>query len=596
MSTKIGVLLLILSITFGLLIFEFFPIDLIAMVCMLALGWSGILETGEMLTGFSSNAVIVMMAVMIMGRGIERTGIMDRFSTLIVDKIKDNKTKIVLWMSLAVGVLSGFIQNIGAIALFLPSILNISRRSKIPASQLIMPIGFAAILGGTLTMVGSGPLVVVNDLLRNAGLEPYGMFSVTPIGVLLLLAGVAYFVLFGKKVLPRKDTKRVVGYYHELLIERLNLPNNIWHFVIENESPLVGKTAEESGLWQEPSVNILALIRGGELEYSPWRKTVFEAGQEIAVLGNQEDVSVLAVKNHLSEKTQNSKFDDLRNTDRSGFAEVIIPSKSELAGKTIRDYAIRKRFGIEPILLFSQGEEIRGDISDHIVKSGDTIIIYGLWEKIRDLRDSLDFVLASSLASMQQDKKIALTALTCYCLAIGLALIGFPVALAFLSGAIAMVITRSIRIKEMYQSIEWRVIFLVAGLIPLGIAMQKTGAAAYFAEIVISFMAGRHLLFIVSVVGILATVFSLFMTNVGAIVVLTPIIIEMAKLGNFDPRPMVLLAAVCAANSFIIPTHQVNAFIISPGGYRNTDFLKAGSGMTLVFLGITVLYFYFFMF
>ncbi len=596
MNPEIGILLLILGTTVGLLVFEFLPLDLVAMLCMLALGWSGILEPAEMLQGFSSNAVIVMMAVMVMGRGIERTGIMDRFSTLIVNQVNNNKTKIILWMSLAVGILSGFIQNIGAIALFLPAILTIARRSKIPSSELIMPIGFAAILGGTLTMVGSGPLVVVNDLLRNVDLEPYGMFSVTPVGLLLLISGAVYFVLFGEKVLPRKDAKRVASSGHELLIERLNLPNQIWQFVIEKDSPLVGKTAEESGFWQEPAVNILALIRGGELETSPWRKTVFQAGQEIAVLGNEVDVKVLAAKNKLGEIALSRSFDDLHDADKSGFAEVIIPSRSELAGKTIREYAIRKRFGVEPILLFSQGAEIRGDISDHTVKPGDTIIVYGMWNKIRDLKDNLDFVLASSLETEKQDTAKTVRALACYGAAIGLALIGFPVALAFFSGAVAMVITRAINIKEMYQSIEWKVIFLVAGLIPLGIAMQKTGAAAYLAETVMSLMVGKHLLLSVITVAILATVFSLIMSNVGAIVVLTPIIIEMAKIGNFDPRPMVLMAAVCAANSFIIPTHQVNAFIISPGGYRNADFLKAGSGMTLIFLAITVLTFYLFMF
>ena len=592
MNAEVIKLLMILIITIFLLIFEFLRIDLVAMVCMLALGWSGILKPDEMLLGFSSNAVIVMIAVMVMGRGIDKAGIMDRFSTLILDKVGNQRGKIVAWMSLAVGVLSGFVQNIGAIVLFLPGILNISRRSRNPKSQLIMPIGFAAILGGTLTMVGSGPLVLINDLLINAGLNPFGMFSVTPIGILLLVSGVGYFLLFGEKVLPKKDVKKMMASNQEELIEKLHLPNHMWQFTIDDHSPLVGKTAEESGIWKKPMVNILAIVRDGELEYSPWRETILEAGQEIALLGAEDEVREFAQNNQLVEPMQTSRFGHLIDPDQAGFAEVIVPNRSELTGKTLREYSIRKRFGVEPILLFSKGEEIKGDISDQIIRPGDTIIVYGLWERIDELKASIDFVVASSAEPGKNGRTRSICAMICFAIAIGLAVSGFPVSLAFLSGAIAMVLTGTLTIQEMYQAVEWKVVFLLAGLIPLGFAMQKTGTAEFLAENLIAMVLGKHPLLIVITIGLLATLFSLFMTNVGATVVLVPIVIEMARIGSFDPRPMVLMAAVCAANSFLIPTHQVNALIMSPGGYRNADFFRAGSGMTLIFLIIAILYFY----
>jgi di/tricarboxylate transporter len=181
MDTAILIVLVILIATVVMLVIEFFRIDVVAILCMMALGWSGVVEPGEALSGFSSNAVIAMMAVMIIGRGIAKTGIMDRFSGVVVKKAGTKRRQIIGLMSLSVGPISGLIQNIGAAALFLPSILDISRRGKIPPSALIMPIGFAAILGGTLSMVGSGPLILINDLLRSATLEPYGLFSVTPV-------------------------------------------------------------------------------------------------------------------------------------------------------------------------------------------------------------------------------------------------------------------------------------------------------------------------------------------------------------------------------------------------------------------------------
>jgi di/tricarboxylate transporter len=198
MDSGIIIVLIILSVTAILLVIDVVRIDIVAIGCMLALGWSGILDSQEMFSGFSSNAVIAMLSVMILGRGIARTGIMDEFSKFIISKAGTRKRNLVGLLSLSAGFLSGLIQNIGSAALFLPGIMQVSRSTKIPASSLIMPIGFAAILGGTLTMVGSGPLILVNDLLKTEGHEAYNLFSVTPVGIVLLLSGIGYFLLFGK--------------------------------------------------------------------------------------------------------------------------------------------------------------------------------------------------------------------------------------------------------------------------------------------------------------------------------------------------------------------------------------------------------------
>ena len=595
MNVEIITVLIILSLTILMLIFEIIRIDIVAIVCMLVLGWTGILTPNEMLSGFSSNAVFVMMAVMIMGRGIKKTGVMDHFSRLVLEKVGNQKSKIIGVLSLTIGVLSGLIQNIGAIALFLPGILNISRRSKISPSELIMPIGFAAILGGTLTMVGSGPLILINDLLNNANLESYKIFSVTPVGILLLLVGIGYFFLFGKYVLPQKDNELQTETEQEKLIKTLHLPHNIWHYSIRPESLIIGKTTEASGIWQKPGVNILGLSKGKEINYAPWRETVFEAGQELALLGDQESIEEYAELNKLALQHASTHFAKLLDPERSGFAEVIVPHHSELVGKTIREFSFRKRYAVEPVLLFSKGEEIKGDISDHEIFTGDTIIVHGLWDRISEIKASNHFVVVTPFEREKRVEAKTGIAITCFLLAIGLSLYGFPITLAFFSGAIAMVLLGVLSIQEMYESIEWKVVFLLVGLIPLGVAMQKTGTAVFLAENLMSLVLGKHTILIIFMIGILATVFSLFMSNVGAIVVLAPLVIEMAQIGQLDPRPLALMAAVCAANSFIFPTHQVNALIMSPGGYRNTDFFKAGIGLTLLFLIVVVLYFYFFM-
>ncbi|MBE0556836.1 MAG: SLC13 family permease, partial [Proteobacteria bacterium] len=353
MDPAIITVLVILIATVVMLVFEVVRIDVVAIVCMLALGWAGVLTPQEALAGFSSNAVIAMMAVMVLGQGIAKTGIMDRFSQAVLKKAGTSRPRVIGLMSLSVGMLSGLIQNIGAAALFLPGILNISRRGKIPASALIMPIGFSAILGGTLSMVGSGPLILINDLLRNAARAPYGLFSVTPVGILLLLSGIGFFALFGKSVLPHSEPRDSVVSEQDKLIEALNLPHHIRHYAIPESSALVGKTTEQSGAWDTFNINILGISRDRDVEYAPWRETIFEAGQELALLGDEEDVTKFAAAYDLTQQEQACRFAGLNDPDRAGFAEVIIPPRSEIVGQTIRRFSIRKRYAVEPVMLFS---------------------------------------------------------------------------------------------------------------------------------------------------------------------------------------------------------------------------------------------------
>lgn len=594
MDQTIATTLIILFATIVLLVFEVVRIDLAALLCLLALGWSGVITPQEAFSGFSSNAVIAIIAVMILGHGIAKTGLMDRYSAIVLNKVGANRSKIILIVSLISGIISAFIQNVGAAALFLPGIKNIARQSNIPASTLVMPIGFATILGGSISMVGSSSLIVVNDLLRSASMDPYHLFSVAPVGLALLASGIAYFFIFGTGILPDRSNQTLLVSDQEKLIEILNLPNQIWLFSIPPESSIIGKTTEQSGVWDRYNLHILGLIQGQELQYAPWRESSFQAGQELAVLGSEASMMKFATHYNLTRQADDYRFAALNDPGQAGFAEVIIPHRSELVGQTFRQYGFRKHYAVEPVMLFSRGEEIRDDFSDHQIIPGDTFIVHGLWEHISALKTGTNFVVTTAFVGESKDRSKTIAAVLSFLGAIILAMMGASIALSFLTGAASLLLLRVITIQEAYRAIEWKVVFLLAGLIPLGVAMQKTGSAAYIADLFMRFFEGSHPFLLLIAVSALASLLSLFISNVGSVVVLTPLVVNIALISGLDPRPLVLLAAVSALNSFILPTHQVNALMMTAGGYRNSDYLKAGSGMSLIFIAVTVTIFYYF--
>jgi di/tricarboxylate transporter len=271
-----------------------------------------------------------------------------------------------------------------------------------------------------------------------------------------------------------------------------------------------------------------------------------------------------------------------------GFAELIVPPKSSFTGKTIRDLAVRKTYGVEPIMIISGTNQERGDISDIPLQAGSTIVVYGHWQRIQDLVHRRRLVPLSPIETAAVARPRPVKALLCFAGAIGLVLAGAPISMSLLSGAIAMVLLRVLSIDEAYRAVDWRTVFLLAGLIPLGIAMDTTGGAKFIADQAATLLEGAHPIWIFLAVGVLATLFSLFMSNVAATVVLVPLVIIMGSMSGINPKALALLVAVCASNSFVLPTHQVNALLMGPGGYHNRDYLRAGGLMTLVFLVIAV--------
>ncbi|SFH98266.1 Di-and tricarboxylate transporter [Tindallia magadiensis] len=591
MDTPMMIVFGLLLFTILMLLLDVLRIDLIALIVMLTLGWTRVLSAQETFAGFSSNAVIAMISVMMMSHGLSKTGVVDGFTYWLVEKSGNDKKKIMLFLSLAAGLLSGVMITVGVAAIFLPVVLRVARSQKIQVSELMMPMGFASILGANLTMVGSAPLILLNDLLVSEGMTEYGLLAVFPVGILLLVTGLMYFWIGGSRLLPQKSNGITELTEQEQWMEKLSICRNIEYYQIPSASPLHGKTIESSELWKKYPVHIVAIKEGDQVIWAPWRETQLLAGQFLAIQGQASTVTDFARKHYLEKIEAKKQFPSLADSETAGFVEIMIPPRSPIEGKTLREISFRKRYAVEPLMIFRQGEKVEKDLSDYQLQQGDTLVVHGEWNHIEEMDDRDHFLVITSYEKKSQVLNKSWVAVVCLVMAVWLTIMGIPVSMAFLTSAVLMVLSGVFSIEEAYRVVDWKVVFLLAGLIPLGNAMQKTGAAEWLAEQVIRGIQGGPPSLLLISVAVMASFFSLFMSNVGAVVILVPLVTSMAALEGVDPRPMALLAAVCASNSFMLPTHQVNALLLSPGGYRNMDFVKAGGGMTLLYIMVTVVVF-----
>jgi di/tricarboxylate transporter len=587
MSTEIILTFAVLGITIFLFVSEKLRVDVVALCVMLALSWLGLVEPREAVAGLSSNAVVAIIGVMILGRGVDRSGIMAKVTRFILRIAGSGERRLIGLVSATVGLISAFMQNIGAAALFLPALLRIAKRTGLSESRLLMPVGFACIIGGTLTMVASGPLIILNDLLRQGGQEPFHLFAVTPVGLTLLIACILYFLILGRFVLPGRKGEVEETSPQQELVDAYDLASQVTTATVTEGSDLVGKTVEDADLWATYGVNLLLLREDGDVQPAPWRQTRFAAGQELVLLGASEDIERFAADHGIEPDAETPQwFEDFRGT--GGFAELVVLPRAPFAGKSIRDFGLRKTYSVEPIVLLAGAERQPADFSDKPLSAGDVLVVAGTWDHLRQISRDPSFAVLTPIESEETDPSKGITAALCFAGAIGLAIAGFPLSICLMSGAVMMVLLRVLPIDAAYRAVNWRTVFLLAGLIPLGTAMDKTGAAAFLANGITSVLGDSPAIVIMFAVAALSSLFSLFMSNVAAIVLLAPLLMIVAEQAGIDGRVLVLLAAVCTDNSFVIPTHPVNALFMSPGGFRNADYVRAGGIMSLIFLALAV--------
>ncbi|MCP3666319.1 MAG: SLC13 family permease [Gammaproteobacteria bacterium] len=606
----------ILILTIYLFAFEVVGVDVAAASIMVVLGLTsllaplmgldqGLVDTSHLFDGFSSNAVMSIIAVMIIGAGLDKTGLMSKVASFILNVGGTSEGRIIPIISSTVGIISSFMQNVGAAALFLPVVSRISARSGLPMSRLLMPMGFCAILGGTVTLVGSSPLILLNDLIlasnqalpKTQQMETWGLFSVTPIGLALVATGIVYFVIAGRFVLPATSTESnttgtdPMKYFEDVY----GFDYALSEIVVLDESELVGHRLDD--VETAYRIRVIASKRSGEESRigagTLARDTEIQAGMVLGVVAAPGDLSRFVETFGLKLRDELRTFAESLSATKAGIAEVVIPPGSNLIGKSARDVWMRKAYGLAMIGLHRNGETMRegDDIRSLPFQAGDTLVVHTAWDALDRLQSDKNFVVVTTEYPREEVRPHKIVpALVFFSIALGLVLFtDLRLSVALLTGAIGMILSGVLSIEEAYEAVSWKTVFLLASLIPLGLAVETSGTAKWIAEQVVGLVGDAAPWVIQAAIAALATFFTLVMSNVGATVLLVPLAVNIAIQVGADPAIFALTVAIATSNSFLIPTHQVNALIMGPAGYRVPDFMKAGGVMTILFLVVMML-------
>ncbi|MCF8043008.1 MAG: SLC13 family permease [Desulfarculaceae bacterium] len=598
LTAEMILVMMMIGVAVFLFIVEWVRVDVVAILMMVTLPLLHLVTPSEAFSGLSSNAVVSIIAVIIIGAGLDKTGVVNRLVGPILKVAGNSQSRIVIFISLTVAFISSFMQNIGAAALFLPAVQRISKNLKIPIGKLLMPIGFSAILGGTVTLVGSSPLILLNDLMIPFKLEPFGLFDVTPVGLALVAAGIACFVFFGRFILPGGKAEESSPAAEDRqeenqIIDELGRP---WELTTPEDFTHYREPVTVDALRKRYLVNVVGLVEPPDFKVlGPAPDQEIRSGVDMVVYGQEKDVRRMAQEEGMELKEDLALFKGELADHASGTVEAVVAPRSSLAGKTLNQVDLTERFQVTPLAVYRQGVVYRAELGDLPLRVGDAVLLHGTWKRLELLHAEGSLLFTTPLDSDQLRPEKAMFAGIWLAVALIMVIVfKIQLSVCLMTGALGMIITRVLSIDEAYQAVDWRTVFLLGGLIPLGIATEKTGTAAWIAHTVLNAIGTVEPIVLLAVIGVLATVFTLVISNVGATVLLVPLVVNMALAAHTDPRMAALVVGLATSNSFILPTHQVNALYMGPGRYRSVDFMKAGTVVSIVFLVVMIAMLYLF--
>ena len=572
-----------------LFVSEKLRVDVVAMIVLVALVLAGLVSIEEAFSGFASPAVITVWAVFIVSGGLTRSGVADLIARQVVRFAGNNTARLTVLIMLGVGLMSAFMNNIGAVAILLPAVVSVARETKTPPSKLLIPLAWASLMGGNMTMIGTPPNILASGILESyAGLEPFQFFDFLPMGAVVLTAGIIYMLFVGRRLLPERTSPGELS-------ETYQIQNYLTEMQVLEGSPLVGKTVQEADLDNRFGLNVIHIhvCCQENVTATPESDHWLEPGDELhieakpdAILEAQQALNLQPVPDReiTPWKEEESRY-------AFELAEVVLAPNSTLSGKTFKEIDFRSRYGLSILALRHQNQTLFSRLGEVPLTFGDSLLVQGPVENINKLRSDRNLLLLEMpKQEVRRIKKapIAVMILLGVLLLISTSLL--HVSIAMFIGALLMVLTGTLTMDEAYQSIEWKSVFLIAGMLPLGLAMENTGTAQLLANQIINLIGDWGPLAVMMGIFIMTGLLTEVMSNAAATVLAVPIAIDAAMSMGANPHTFVMAIVIAASTSFLMPIgHQVNVLVYGPGGYRFFDYTKVGVWLNLVLLILTAL-------
>ena len=594
---------------------EWMRVDVAALIVVIALMISSLLKPSEAIAGFSNPVVLTIAALFVIGGGVLQTGLAATVGNTILKIAGTSPTRLIVTVMLSVAVLSAFMSDTGTVAVLLPAVISLAASARISPSKLLIPLSFGALLGGAATLIGTPPNLIVSDILRESGAEPFKFFDYTPIGLLLIAAGVIFMLTIGKRLLPdhvqAQDVQRVAT--PEEIARRYRLPDNLFRLRVRKLSPLVDKTIVEGEFGAQFNVNILELRRAplartvvkfGETSLiwkadkrkgmKPSVKTTFQAEDLLLVQGTPTDVAHLAASWNLGVQPSKSHDDKSLINQEVGFAEIVLPPESQLIGKTLTELHFGSQYHLSVLGIQRPRTDEHLNLKTTPLHFGDILLVQGPWENILDLKKHRrDFVVIGQPESMigpTNRSKAPIAAVIMFVML--LTMIGevLPLTTTSMLAGLVMILTGCLTIDEAYGYIDWKSIVLVAGMLPMSTALEKVGLVSLGAQSLTDTLGSLGPIWVLGGLFLATSIFTQVLSNTATAVLIAPLALAAAQNLNAQPHAFLMAVGIAASMAFASPVASpVNTLVMGAGNYRFSDYLKVGTPMLLIGLIISML-------